>query len=152
MVEVRKVYKKDKVKGQAIASVLISEFLEACNEENFVNYKLVNADLDTMYYEVPKVEGSKMYTFKELVDNFSNYSTYEKWHSYFHYPYAPQDCKKQFKAVLDVYRRSMAVGEDVYGYFSRMITLDYIFRNKYRSYNTIGAYTPKIGGNCYVLL
>lgn len=135
--------KEDLFGGEAITEVLISEFLYACGESNYVTYTL--GDSLTMCESESYRDDDTVYiTFVGLLVVLG---------------YNKGDWLKQTKHMLPEQRYQLVEGvylslgisgKDIHNYFSRMLTLDYIFSNEDRHLNNFGV-NYNYAQRCYTL-
>lgn len=138
-----KFIKEDLFGGEAITEVLISEFLLACNEDNFVTYTLGDS---LTICESDSYRGSDTIylTFVDLLVVLGYNKT--DWLK----QTKQMRPEQRYKIVEGVYLELGLSINDIQVYFSRMLTLDYIFSNEDRHLNNFGVnynYTHK----CYTI-
>lgn len=125
-------YKYDNYYGEAIAEVLVSEFLAACNEDNYVEYKLYdgyNCVVSKSFLPV----GYTFLTFAEMVLRLGY--TYNSWYSRY---YKSCSSKERYENVISIFWSYGLKTVEIENYFKRMLTLDYIFRNPDRHLSNFG--------------
>lgn len=125
-------YKSDFFGGEAVAEVLITEFLKASNEfKNYVHYELGWGG-NTCLSKDFKRKGDKFITFRDIILRLG--VPPKEWIS----SVERLDSKGRYKNVKNVYKQLGFKDDEIDEYFSRMLTLDKIFLNVDRHLTNFG--------------